>query len=314
MFISMELAAGPAPRIGSRHNSRVLVVDDEDVMRRLMTRAIGSAGHWCAATDSGEEAFELIERHSFDLAVLDKNLPDVSGIEITRRTRGFFRRFPVIIVTGYPTDESRREAEALGVSSYMVKPFDVEALRREVGLALDWFWRGSVRPPVAARSRPLPGRRSRPAPVEARRTERQFGGFENGIDLDAAVLIVEPDDGIRIALADVLGEAGFRVVAFSSLHQAEIHVQHQGFDVLLTPPELVESTQHWAAMAPGDPPLGTVAVVDAIAVDRHIAAIQAGARGVLSPPFVGSRVVARLGSTVAQLRRERVRLSLPKSV
>ncbi|MBW2277137.1 MAG: response regulator [Deltaproteobacteria bacterium] len=85
---------------------RILVVDDEGLARRMMTRAIGAAGHFCSSTGSGEEAIELLELQQFDLAVIDKNLPDVSGLEVARKARGLSRKVPVIVVTGFPSSGS----------------------------------------------------------------------------------------------------------------------------------------------------------------------------------------------------------------
>lgn len=292
------------------------MVDDEPVMRRMMIHALGGVGHWCAPAASGLEAIDLLRRHSFDLSVIDKNLPDIDGIEVARRTRDLFRRAPVIIVTGYPSDDSRRDAEAIGVASYMVKPFDVEALRREVGHALDDFWRVSreltpSRPPDQAISevptRPPPRRRSARAQVNAMPPD------ENRGDLDVAVIVLEPDDELRVLVSTVLQQAGCRVSSFRSRYQAEIHARQSGFDVLVTRPELVAVARRWAAIVPGDPPLGTVALVDSVSVDRHIEAIQAGARGVLTPPFVGARIVGRFGAALDEMREERDRSTAPPS-
>jgi len=282
-------------------------------MRKMMVHALDGIGHWCAPASSGGEAIALLRQSSFDLTVVDKNLPDVSGIEVARRSRDMFRKVPVIIVTGFPSDESRREAEEIGVSSYMVKPFDVEALRREVSAALDEFWRVSrepvgSRPPEAPHevpTRPPPRRKSK----NARFTSPALDDARTDLDVD--VLILEPDDELRRAVATSLTQAGCRVVALRSRSQAEIHARHDGFEVLVTRPELIEGTKHWAAMVPGEPPLGTVALVDSESVDRHIAAIQAGALGVLMPPFSAERIAGRFGAAVDLMREERDRATLP---
>jgi two-component system response regulator (stage 0 sporulation protein F) len=309
------------PQSGSRASSRVLVVDDEEVMRRLMARAIGGSGHLCVTAGSGGEAVELLRRGSFDLAVIDKNLPDLSGIEVARRTRDFFRRFAVIIVTGYPSDESRREAEALGAATYLVKPFDVETLRREVSQALDAFFRPSSEPTpfVTGAELPLHERPTRQPPRRSKRRSSEPAAFTRAVEaaetraaeLDLAVLILEPDERVRDALLAALGRSGCRVAAFGSPHQAEIHARHTGYDVLIAPPELIDLAAGWAGLVAGGAPLGTVAVVDGGSVDRRIAAIQAGARGVIDPPFAPGRVVSALAAAVAQMREDRARLTIP---
>jgi DNA-binding response OmpR family regulator len=303
------------PQTGSRFSSRILVVDDEPVMRRMIDHALTSAGHWCATASTGGEAVELLRYRTFDLSVIDKNLPDISGIEVARRTRDLFRKVPVIIVTGFPSDESRQEAEALGVASYMVKPFDVEALRDEVNEALDDFWRVS-REPIAPRpSQPATDEVPTRPPPRARPRQDRFStppAFEEPRrDLDVTVIVVEPDDELRALVATVLQQAGCRVTSFRSRFQAEIRVRHDGYDVLVTRPELIASTGHWVALAPGEPPLGTIALVDSESVDRHIEAIQAGARGILTPPFAGAGIIGRFAAAVDSMREERDRVTVP---
>jgi len=270
----------------------------------MIVHALGGTGHWCVSASSGGEAIELLRQHSFDLSVVDKNLPDISGIEVARRSRDLFRKVPVIIVTGFPSDDSRREAEALGVSSYIVKPFDVEALRGEVSSALDNFWRVS-REPREVPTRPPPRRRSKRARFSVTALD------EARTDLDVAVLVLEPDDELRQMVTASLEQAGCRVSAFRSKHEAQAHARHAGFDVLITRTELIEVTKHWAAVAPGVPPLGTVALIDSESVDRHIEAIQAGALGVLMPPFSTGRIVGRFGAAVDLMREERDRVTVP---
>lgn len=262
-------------RLSSTHH--ILVVDDEEVMRRMLTRALGEARHWCASTGSGEEAVELLEMQRFDLAVVDKNLPDLGGIEVARKALGSQPPVPVIIVTGYPSDESRHEAASIGVSGYLTKPFGVYQLQQEVSGVLDSFDES-------------PAGTDRPVDID-----RPAG-------IEVAILIVEPDARIRDSLLTVLTDAGCQVVAFRSRHQAEIHVRHVGYDVLIARPEVLRETKHWTARARGSPPLGTVAVLDSYALDRKVEAIQLGAGGVLTPPFEASGVIAELRAALTRMR------------
>jgi DNA-binding response OmpR family regulator len=256
-------------RPSSTHH--ILVVDDEEVMRRMLTRALGEARHWCASTGSGEEAVELLEQQVFDLAVVDKNLPDLGGIEVARAALGSQPPVPVIIVTGYPSDESRREATSIGVSSYLTKPFGVHDLRQEVSGILD-------------------------------SPEERAAGIDRPVETNVAIMIVEPDAAVRHALLTVLTGTGCRVVAFRSRHQAENHVRHVGYDVLIARPALLRETKYWASRAKGGPPLGSVAVLDDCALDRKVEAIQLGAGGVLTPPFEASGVIAELRAALARMR------------
>lgn len=116
-------------REGSR---RALVVDDEEVILRLMSKLLDGEGFECTAVKSGESALDALERGWFDLLVTDKNLPGISGIEVARFARNAMPWMPILIVTGYASEESAREAAALGVADYVLKPIDVEDFRVRV--------------------------------------------------------------------------------------------------------------------------------------------------------------------------------------
>jgi len=287
----------------SADSHHILVVDDEEVMRRMLTRALGEASHWCASTGSGEEAVELLQIQRFDLAVVDKNLPDLNGIEVAREALSLRPPVPVIIVTGYPSDESKSEAESIGVSSYLTKPFGLYQLQREV----DWVLE-SVEEPVAKPSSneqptipPVPASETVGASAElpARPTRPDAGISAN---TNVAILIVEPDAGVRDALLTVVTDAGYRAVAFRSQHQAEIHVRHVGYDVLIARLKILRDNQQWAKLAPRGAPLGAIAILDSCAIDKRVEAIQLGAKGELAPPFEAATVVAEIRSAISRMR------------
>jgi len=301
---------------------RILVVDDEGLARRMMTRALGAAGHFCASTGSGVEAIELLELQQFDLAVVDKNLPDVSGLEVTRRARGLARKVPVIVVTGFPSNESEREARRLGASRYMVKPFETSELQREVREVLRASW-GSRAAAVAAGSEDPSGRilkQREVAPLagapeaKTRPTQparRPAAPVATRSETDVAVLIVENDARMRTALVDALTGAGCRVVAFQSRFQAEVHVRYVGYDVLVARPEVLREASHWEEMLAGSPPLGALAIVESGALTERVNAIQEGAVAVLVPPFEPGQVVGELRSALVRMREKRKRTSVP---
>jgi DNA-binding response OmpR family regulator len=289
---------------------RILVVDDEELARRMMTRAIGAAGHFCASTGSGEEAIELLEIQQFHLAVVDKNLPDVSGIEVARRALGLSRQVPVIMVTGFPSDESEREAQRIGAARYIVKPFETSELQQEVREVLRASWGPSPppsseadasKPPSARETTPLRGSTA----DTAHREPDAPRAAEGPADTDVAVLLVEPDRSVRGALIAALTAAGCRVVAFQSQQQAEVHVRYVGYDVLVARPELLSTTGHWSSLVPGSEPLGVIAIAGSDALAERVSAIQNGVQGVLAPPFEKSMVVAELLSALAVMRDRR---------
>jgi CheY-like chemotaxis protein len=293
---------------------RVLVVDDEGLARRMMTRAIGAAGHFCSSTGSGEEAIELLELQQFDLAVIDKNLPDVSGLEVTRRARGLRRSVPVIVVTGFPSEDSEREARRLGAARYLVKPFETHELQHEVLQVLRASWgpaaAGSAVPaeePPPVEKITLPARRGSSPGRDASETVRagadrpsESGGLPN-----VSVLLLESNPQLRTKLVDALTELGCRVVAFQSRFQAEVHVRYVGYEVLVARSEVLLETGHWPQLVPGAKPLGEIAIVESGALAQRVSSIQEGAVGVLSPPFDRARIANEFAAALVVMRDKR---------
>ena len=101
---------------------RVLIVDDEPVVCRSFERVLSDAGYDVHAETSGTKALATFEDQPFDVVLTDLKIPDVNGLEITRKMRAARPEVPVMIVTGYGTPETEREAEKLGVFKFLNKP------------------------------------------------------------------------------------------------------------------------------------------------------------------------------------------------
>lgn len=110
---------------------RILIVDDNvrlaEKMRQLLKRR-----YVVEVADSGDEALALLTKSTFDLLVLDLNLPDTSGLELCRLLRKQAFTMPVIIVTGVNTTSSRVELLGAGADDYITKPFEPPELLARV--------------------------------------------------------------------------------------------------------------------------------------------------------------------------------------
>ncbi|VBB44094.1 Acetoacetate metabolism regulatory protein AtoC [uncultured Desulfatiglans sp.] len=107
---------------------RVLVVDDEAVVRSGIKRALQSRGLEAVAVAAAEEALQMLARTHFDLALLDIRIPDMDGVELLKRIRTAHPELPVIMITGYPTIDTAVHAMKLGALDYLVKPFRLDDL------------------------------------------------------------------------------------------------------------------------------------------------------------------------------------------
>ncbi|MGH9244890.1 MAG: response regulator transcription factor [Acidimicrobiales bacterium] len=102
---------------------RVLVVEDEVRLARLMTRVLGEEGYAVEAVGSGRAAMARALSESFDLLVVDWLLPDLDGIQIIRRLRAAEVGVPVLMLTARDQIEDRVEGLDAGADDYLTKPF-----------------------------------------------------------------------------------------------------------------------------------------------------------------------------------------------
>jgi CheY-like chemotaxis protein len=89
---------------------RVLIVDDEVGMRHSLQRLLQPAGYEVRAARSGSEALEMAKEGTFDVAVLDIQMPGLSGLDTFGRLREIDPRLPVVFITAYSTSETALQA------------------------------------------------------------------------------------------------------------------------------------------------------------------------------------------------------------
>ncbi len=102
--------------------ARILIVDDEEVVRRSFARILGTTDCQVKAVSSWTEVAQAMQDDPFDVVLLDLRMPDVDGMTVLR---GLKQRWPsseVIIITGYPSIDTAKEAVALGAYDYLAKP------------------------------------------------------------------------------------------------------------------------------------------------------------------------------------------------
>ena len=129
-------ARRPATKARKR---RVLVVDDDLDMRRLVAMVLRAAGHVVVEARNGVELLQRIDsvvwsdqRDPFDVIVTDVNMPGLSGIDALAAIRAGRWTTPVILITAYDDESIRAEARELGAVRILEKPLDLTALRSAV--------------------------------------------------------------------------------------------------------------------------------------------------------------------------------------
>ncbi len=106
----------------------ILVIDDEQLVTESIRRLLKKQGYNVTIAESGVEAIEKvkIKESGFDLIIADIRMPEMDGIEIIKRLREIVRKpTPEILITGYASDESLKQAQELRVADYIYKPFDM---------------------------------------------------------------------------------------------------------------------------------------------------------------------------------------------
>jgi two-component system response regulator AtoC len=115
---------------------RILVVDNEAKMRRILELSLKNMGHEVEQAGDGVEALAAIDAASFDLVLTDLRMPRKDGIELLRELRELGEEVPVIVLTAYGTIETAVEAMKLGASDYIIRPFEIETVELAVTRAL----------------------------------------------------------------------------------------------------------------------------------------------------------------------------------
>ena len=104
---------------------RVLVVDDEEQMRKLIATTLSQKGHQCVTANNGHEALVHIKGSKFDALVTDIVMPEMDGIILIKELLKYDQSLPSMVMTGYTDDYSAETAIASGAREFISKPFSV---------------------------------------------------------------------------------------------------------------------------------------------------------------------------------------------
>jgi DNA-binding NtrC family response regulator len=108
--------------------NRILVVDDEEIMRSSLSDWLKEDGYYVQAVEDGYKAIEKVKEEEWDLAVVDLKMPKIDGLEVLEKIRKMKPEVPVIIVTAYATIDTAVMAIKAGAADYIVKPFNPEEI------------------------------------------------------------------------------------------------------------------------------------------------------------------------------------------
>jgi two-component system KDP operon response regulator KdpE len=114
---------------------KVLVVDDEPPIRKLLRMGLSTQGYEVLEAPNGKAALDLVDRNP-DLIILDLGLPDVQGLELLRMLRGRNERVPIVVLSSRGDEAGKVQALDLGADDYVTKPFGMDELLARMRAAL----------------------------------------------------------------------------------------------------------------------------------------------------------------------------------
>lgn len=124
------------PPAHEERKARVLLVDDERLLREVLGRSLTHLGHVFVAASDGDSALVLARQETFDLALIDLKMPKMNGRTLCARLRELRPDLPLVIMSGFITEAERVELVTLGVRAILTKPFDGAILGEVIGECL----------------------------------------------------------------------------------------------------------------------------------------------------------------------------------
>ncbi len=240
--------------------TRILVVDDEEVVRRVICETLEKPGTFVVEAEDGETAIALLLSEPFSLLICDKNLPGITGLDVIRRAKAKDPKIATLLITGFASRESAEEAMAIGVDEYIIKPFDLPELERKVNEAFD---RRNLRMKAESKLPIVPAQQQ--------------------------ALLYITDPFAREVLKKALESLGYRAIVIDSLSEVLSQVRNKKVGALVCQLELLNRDNATACflrstllMSPG---LKFVAVSGRRALGNAVTALHYGAGNIIYQPL-----------------------------
>ena len=119
-----------------KHNPRVLIVDDDENIRVILSNLVRKEGFEVLVAEQGEKALKMMLSDSPDLLITDIRMPGMDGMEVLRQAKDLDRELPVVLITGHADVQGAVKAFKAGAHDYIVKPFDNNDVLRVIHRAL----------------------------------------------------------------------------------------------------------------------------------------------------------------------------------
>jgi DNA-binding response OmpR family regulator len=116
---------------------RILVVDDEPIIRSFNTAVLVQSGYHVDVAEDGAHAWDTLQNHSYDLLITDNNMPKVTGIQLIKKVRGARMPLPIIMATGAMPKEEFTQNSGLHPVATLLKPYTLDDF---LGMVKNVLW------------------------------------------------------------------------------------------------------------------------------------------------------------------------------
>lgn len=116
---------------------KILICEDNPLALKALSVVLEREGFDTSAASDGNEAVSLLDNNTYDLLMVDLHLPYLSGLELIKYLRSNLRKkTPVLVVTAFSDPQVQKQAAELGISGYVIKPFDPSELVMQINAIL----------------------------------------------------------------------------------------------------------------------------------------------------------------------------------
>lgn len=185
--------------VQTKRTPKVLVVDDDDRIRSLLTDTLSALGYDTLQAKNGEEALTLLETEKLDLVITDIRMPKLNGLSLLKNIKKRNPLLPVLIITGYNFTYTKDQAMEGGADGFLAKPFRIGKIEELMRKALG----------VKATTRDRPYRLKK-------------------------ILVVDDDDQLRNMLLEVLGSLDYFPIGVEDGEGALNQIRIQDFDLVVS--------------------------------------------------------------------------------
>ena len=116
---------------------RILIIEDEKIMRVTLEHSLKTGGYEVSSFEKGQDGINAFKEDEYSLVITDVRLPDINGLEITRKIKDIKEAVEVIIITAFGTIKDAVDAMKLGAFDYITKPFSLDEFSEVIERALD---------------------------------------------------------------------------------------------------------------------------------------------------------------------------------